>query len=115
MSDFGLRFGTNSMSPMTLDEYEKLPSEEKEHFAILPSPFSVQRVANSETQRFLKLLERPAGLFLRICAELATRSSVLLGPCTTQLKFRPRVRAIGRARQGNTSDATGEAGTRRHR
>jgi hypothetical protein len=53
MSDFGLRFGTNSMSPMTLDEYEKLPSEEKEHFAILPSPFSVQRVANSETQRFL--------------------------------------------------------------
>ena len=33
MSDFGLRFGTNSMSPMTLDEYEKLPSEEKEHFA----------------------------------------------------------------------------------
>ena len=53
MSDFNRRFGTNSMSPMTLDEYEKLPSKEKEHFAILPSPFSVQRVANSETQRFL--------------------------------------------------------------
>jgi hypothetical protein len=45
---------------------------------ILPSPFRVRKVANSETQRFLKLLERPAGLFLRICAELATRSSVLL-------------------------------------
>jgi hypothetical protein len=25
-------FGTNSMSPMTFDEYEKLPGEEKEHF-----------------------------------------------------------------------------------
>ena len=24
-------FGSNSMSPMTLDEYEKLPPEEKEH------------------------------------------------------------------------------------
>jgi len=32
-SDFNRRLGTNSMSPMTLDEYEKLPSEEKEHFA----------------------------------------------------------------------------------
>jgi hypothetical protein len=28
---------------------------------ILPSPFSVRTVANSEIQRFLKLLERPAG------------------------------------------------------
>jgi hypothetical protein len=44
---------------------------------ILPSPFSVRRVANSETQRFLKLLERPAGLFLRICAELGDET---LGP-----------------------------------
>jgi hypothetical protein len=33
MSDFNRRLGTNSMSPITLDEYEKLPSEEKEHFA----------------------------------------------------------------------------------
>ena len=33
MSDFGLRFGTNLMSRMTLDEYEKLPPEEKEHLA----------------------------------------------------------------------------------
>ena len=33
MSDFGLRFCTNSMSVMTADEYEKLPPEEKEHFA----------------------------------------------------------------------------------
>jgi hypothetical protein len=33
MSDFGLRFGNNSMSPMTPDEYGKLPPEEKEHFA----------------------------------------------------------------------------------
>ena len=32
MSDFDLRFGTNSML-MTLDEYEQLPPEEKKHFA----------------------------------------------------------------------------------
>ena len=35
MSDFDLCVCTNSMSPMTFDEYEKLPREEKEHIRTL--------------------------------------------------------------------------------
>jgi hypothetical protein len=33
VSGFGLRFRNNSISPMTFEEYEQLPSNEREHFA----------------------------------------------------------------------------------
>jgi hypothetical protein len=113
MSDFGLRFGTNSMSPMTLDEYEKLPSEEKEHFAILPSPSACK---GSPIAKLRDSLNCSNGQRVFSFASVPNwrRDPRSSWGCPTQLKSRPRVRAIGRARQRNTSDATGEPGTRRH-
>jgi hypothetical protein len=57
----------------------------------------------------------PSGLLRRFECELGDEILGTPGPCPTQLKSRPRARATGRARQGNRSDATGEAGARRHR
>jgi quercetin dioxygenase-like cupin family protein len=51
-------------------------------------------------------------LFLRVCAEGATRSLAVPGPCPTRLESGRRVGAITRAPQGDAGDATARTGTR---